>query len=114
VGLLAAIALALPSGSLLGADARVFTLAIRDQRVDVPERTIRVTRNDRVELHWSADEPTTLHLHGYDLEVEVSPERPASMRFEARITGRFPVARHRHRGGHGHHEPVLYLEVHPD
>ena len=32
-----------------------------------------VTEGDRVRLRWTADAPTIVHLHGYDIEQEVAP-----------------------------------------
>jgi hypothetical protein len=52
-----------------------------------------------------------LHLHGYDIEVKVSPGSPAVMSFKASIPGRFSVEQHGQ--GPGHHRAVLYLEVYP-
>jgi len=91
--------------------AKVFELAIANGRVDASRDTVRVTKGDKVELRWSSDKPIALHLHGYDIEVSVSPQSPAAMAFVAKIAGRFPVSEHRHGGGH--ERAVLYLEVHP-
>ena len=91
--------------------AKVFELAIANGRVDASRDTVRVTKGDKVELRWSSDKPIALHLHGYDIEVSVSPQSPAAMAFVAKIAGRFPVSDHRHGGGH--ERAVLYLEVHP-
>ena len=73
--------------------------------------TLKVQQGDDLELRWSSDKPMELHLHGYDIEVKVSPQAPAVMSFKANIPGRFPVEPHGQ--GPGHHRPVLYLEVHP-
>jgi hypothetical protein len=73
--------------------------------------TLKVQQGDDLELRWSSDRPMELHLHGYDIEVKVSPQAPAVMSFKANIPGRFPVEPHGQ--GPGHHRPVLYLEVHP-
>jgi FtsP/CotA-like multicopper oxidase with cupredoxin domain len=35
---------------------------------------IDVTEGDRVTLRLTSDAPVELHLHGYDLEAEVSPD----------------------------------------
>jgi FtsP/CotA-like multicopper oxidase with cupredoxin domain len=90
---------------------KVFEVAIANGRVDASRGTIRVTKGDNVELRWSSDRPISLHLHGYDLEAQVSPQSPAVMSFNANLTGRFPVSEHRHGGGR--ERVVLYLEVHP-
>ena len=106
---LAVLAFVAPAAADAG--LRVFELAIANGRIDPSYETIRVTNGDNVELRWSSDKPIALHLHGYDIEVSVSPQSPAVMAFVAKIAGRFPVSEHRHGGGH--ERAVLYLEVHP-
>src|SRR5262249_9188594 len=91
--------------------AQVFELAIVNGRVSAPGQTIRVKKGDHVELRWSSDRRIELHLHGYDLEAKAAPQAPATMAFEAKIAGRFPVTEHTH--GPGHHRAIVYLEVHP-
>jgi FtsP/CotA-like multicopper oxidase with cupredoxin domain len=86
-----------------------FELRIANGRLADAIRTIRVKRGDKVELVWSADRRTLVHLHGYDLEAAVDPAKPESMAFSARITGRFPIETH---AGSGH-RVLIYLEVHP-
>jgi FtsP/CotA-like multicopper oxidase with cupredoxin domain len=85
-----------------------FHLRIENGRLAGNLRTIRVRRNDVVEINWSADRRTVLHLHGYDIETTVDAGRPETMSFTARATGRFPIETH-----DGRHTVVLYLEVHP-
>ncbi len=75
---------------------------------------IRVTQNDNVELVWHSDEKTKLHLHGYDIEFELTPEEPVVISFKAHATGRYPITSHEFGGKHDHgHETLLYLEVYP-
>ena len=90
---------------------RSFALDIRHGKVPAAQRTIRVTEGDRVELRWTADEAVELHLHGYDIRLDLKPGAPASMTFDAHTAGRFPVGIHGS-SGHGHGN-VVYLEVHP-
>jgi len=85
-------------------------LMIHHGKVDVERKTVRITEGDLVELRWSSNESRVVHLHGYDIETEVTPSSPVVMRFDAVLTGRFPVEAHG--GGHGH-KPLLYLEVYP-
>lgn len=92
-------------------ELRRFDLAIVEGRADSESDTIRVAEGDSVEIHWRSDAPIDLHLHGYDIEANVTPRSPAVMRFEARISGRFKVERH-DAGGH-HHGAVLYIELYP-
>ena len=42
----------------------------------------------------TSTEPTEVHLHGYDLEEEVEPGEPATLTFEANLTGRFEIEDH--------------------
>ena len=114
--------LALPATAPGGDDAQATPRAI-DLRVDrrqvaQPQRVLRATEGDRVELRWTVDEPLVLHLHGYDIETRVAPGKPAVTAFTARLTGRFPVAIHAagaaDRGrSSDHHSTLLYVEVYP-
>jgi len=90
---------------------KVLTLSVVNGAVVGVGDTVKVQQGDDLELRWSSDKPMELHLHGYDIEVKVSPQAPAVMSFKANIPGRFPVEPHGQRPGH--HRPVLYLEVHP-
>jgi hypothetical protein len=89
-------------------------LVISERKVQREEKTIRVTQGESIELVWQSDEAAELHLHGYDISFEVSPEAPAIVTFEAHATGRFPVTSHGFSGEQGHgHEALLYIEVYP-
>ena len=88
-------------------------LAIHNRSLDIEENTLRVTEGDKIELVWTTDEAVELHLHGYDIELDVPVAEPAVMAFEAYATGRYPITSHGF-GGHDHgHQTLLYLEVHP-
>ena len=90
---------------------RVFDIALRDGMIADADTTIRVTEGDKVELRWSSDGAVGLHLHGYDIEIEVEAGATGTMSFEANATGRFAIVAH----GHGaSHAPFAYLEVHPE
>jgi hypothetical protein len=89
-------------------------LVISERKVQREEKTIRVTQGESIELVWQSDEAAELHLHGYDISFEVSPEAPAIVTFEAHATGRFPITSHGFGGEQGHgHEALLYIEVYP-
>lgn len=110
--LLAALALSLAAAAE-PADVHRAAIDVRDRQV-VGADVLRVTRGQRVELSWTADEAAVLHLHGYDIEFEVRPGEPTVLSFEAHATGRFPVTSHGF-GDEAHgHETLLYVEVHPD
>ena len=69
-----------------------FDVAIEDGAMTPDE--IEVREGDRVTLRLTSEKPTEVHLHGYDLEVEVSPGEAATLSFEADLTGRFAVENH--------------------
>ena len=89
-------------------DARSFELRIENGRLVGNLKAVRVKRDETVELIWSADRRTVLHLHGYDIEVTVDPGKTQIMAFRAHATGRFPIETHG-----GRHTVLLYIEVHP-
>jgi hypothetical protein len=107
IAVIAALAL---SVSAFAQAAKELDIALADGKPK-GEQTLRVTKNDKVVLHWTSDRPIALHLHGYDLETSVPAKGTATMSFTASIPGRFPVSEHAH--GAGHHRAVLYLEVLP-
>ena len=93
---------------------RRFDVVIRARKVVGKNRVVRVTQGETVELSWTTDEATTVHLHGYDLKAKLRPGAPVSLIVKARAAGRFPITAHGFGHGGGHREKtLLYLEVHP-
>jgi FtsP/CotA-like multicopper oxidase with cupredoxin domain len=78
------------------AEPRVIELPVRAGALPAEQRLIRVQQGDDVTLRWTTDAPLTVHLHGYDIERRIRPDAPATMRFTARATGRFPITVHGH------------------
>jgi FtsP/CotA-like multicopper oxidase with cupredoxin domain len=105
------LALALPLLSAIAAE-RVIDLTIVHGKLTGGQDTIRVQQGDDVVLRWHSDQPTVLHLHGYEIETRVMPGTVAETRFEARATGRFPV--HVHSGRAQSESTLVYLEVYPE
>ncbi len=95
------------------AGERTFELTISRGHLDPAQDTIRVTQGDMVRFIWSSDKAVEVHLHGYDLLVDVPPGEPVEQQFEAHASGRFPVSLHDSGSGHDH-GPLVYLEVYPD
>ena len=104
------------------AAAREFEIGIRDRRVEGSASTLRVKRGETVVLRFRTDEAVSLHVHGYDLHVKLSPASPASTRFEAKVAGRFPITAHefgaaadpKARPQSPREVTLLYLEVLPE
>lgn len=111
---LAALSIALGPGLVaqpgLAADDKTFELVLQDGASSRPDRTLSATRGEVVSVVVRSDEAVTLHLHGYDRELEVPAGGEATLRLEADIAGRFPVESH---ASHGH-DTILYLEIQPD
>ena len=58
----------------------------------------------------------SVHLHGYDIEKEITPGAVSEMMFTARATGRFTVEPHLAKepaGGHAHGDVLVTIEVYP-
>ena len=93
-----------------------YVLRIENGHVAANMRLIRVSQGDVVKLEWSADRPTTIHLHGYDIEKQVAPGARTELTFTASATGRFPVHVHGNEAeseSHGHEEALVTIEVYP-
>ena len=76
------------------------SVTIRNERMS-PE-TIQVKHNDTVTLKIDSDIPGAVHLHGYDIEHEVTPGEVTDFAFTADATGRFRIAFHKAGSGHSH------------
>jgi FtsP/CotA-like multicopper oxidase with cupredoxin domain len=100
------------------APARQYTIVITDRKVEAAVSVVRVTQGDAVEIVLTSDEAAELHLHGYDLEISLTPNMPGTLKFTAKIAGRFPLEAHRFGAGSNSGRqrgkgPLLYVEVHP-
>jgi hypothetical protein len=94
------------------AEARI-EVRIANRKV-VGDHIIRVTHGQLVEMIWTTDEAAEMHIHGYDIRFEISPDAPAEVSFTAHATGRFAVTSHGFGGQHGHgHDTLVYIEVYP-
>ncbi|MCK6451707.1 MAG: hypothetical protein L6R19_12755 [Alphaproteobacteria bacterium] len=105
-----------PVGAQDAARERVFDLHIVGGMLEGGRRTIRVEQQAAVRLRWTTTAPVEVHLHGYDVVLELAPGPVAEMAFKAHAAGRFPIHVHAlgaARGGHHHAAPLAYLEVRP-
>jgi hypothetical protein len=53
--------------------------------------TPKVREGDVVGLKVTADVSDEVHVHGYDLSADVTPDEPAMIEFEADTVGRFEI-----------------------
>jgi hypothetical protein len=101
---------------------REFDISIQGRHVLGGSQTLRVTRGEIVLMRWRADEQVALHIHGYDIQANLSPDAPTVIRFAADVAGRFPIEAHRFGpaamnddSSTRHHDvTLLYLEVLPE
>lgn len=68
---------------------------------------LRVTRGDTVRLLVTSDAADELHLHGYDLHLDLEAGTTAELTFTAEHAGRFEYELHKR------HQTVGALEVYP-
>jgi FtsP/CotA-like multicopper oxidase with cupredoxin domain len=57
-------------------------------------KDIEVTRGDTVRIVVTSNTPDDIHLHGYDIERQVAPGKPARFRFKANAEGAFEIESH--------------------
>lgn len=109
--------------SILGAaaqDTKVVKIDVIDQAatgadVELSGGTgvVRVTQGDQVEIHWTSNQATELHLHGYNVKTKVESEGEAVMTVEARAAGRFAIESHGFGADYHAEKTLIYLEVLP-
>jgi hypothetical protein len=56
---------------------------------------VQVAKGTSVALVVTSDVADQVHLHGYDIEKELSPGKPVTLQFDATITGVFEVELHK-------------------
>jgi hypothetical protein len=80
-------------------------VVIRDNKPVGGVRSLKFTKGSRVRFEVSADSPQTLHLHGYDIEKDAKPGKPAVFIFTAKNEGLFELESHT--AEHEGLEPVM-------
>jgi len=74
--------------------ARRFSVQIQSGRVVPAPGRFQVRQGDSVIIEVSSDVADTVHLHGYDIEVELEPGTPAELQFTADRAGLYDVETH--------------------
>jgi hypothetical protein len=57
-------------------------------------KELTVAKGDTVTIEVSVDSPQEIHVHGYELEAEATPDAPAVIEFTADLEGVFDVESH--------------------
>lgn len=73
----------------------VFDLVVKDGKLESGQSVMQVHQGEQVVLRISSDASDELHLHGYDLHAQITPEENAVLEFSANRTGRFTLELHR-------------------
>src|SRR5262249_16372844 len=74
------------SSQIKSEETRRFDLRVENKRLVNDLKVIQVRRGDAVEINWTVDRRTLLHLHGYDLETPVPANAPRTSSFHAHAT----------------------------
>lgn len=72
----------------------VTRIAIKGTEVQGGVKTITVKKGDAVRIVVTSDKPNKLHLHGFDIEKQAAPGKPARFDFKANIEGEFELESH--------------------
>jgi hypothetical protein len=75
-------------------EPEVTRIRIRGAEVVGGPPDITVTSGDVVRIVVSSDAPDDIHLHGYDIERQAAPGRPARFRVKANLEGSFEIESH--------------------
>jgi hypothetical protein len=82
-------------GSDAGADdVQTIEVAVVDGVATPAFDTYQVALGDQVRIEITSDVADELHMHGYDLELELEPGVPGILEFTADIEGRFELETH--------------------
>jgi hypothetical protein len=76
------------------AQPQAFRIDVKGGVVDGDTQTFTVKKNDRVRIIVTSDAPDQIHLHGYDIEKEATPGKPARFDFKADVEGAYIIESH--------------------
>lgn len=70
------------------------TVAVRDGKVRPRARRVEVEKGSDVRLVVTSDVRDEVHVHGYDLDLQLRPGKPGTLEFRADQDGVFEVETH--------------------
>lgn len=71
-------------------ETKDFTLKVVDKKLVEGPSTLTVKQGDIVNIHITNDGDEELHLHGYDMMVDLATDTEATLTFTANASGHFP------------------------
>ena len=69
-------------------------ISVKGGVLDGDLQTIEAKQDEVVQIVVSSDVPDEIHLHGYDIERETAPGKPARFKFKANVEGAFELESH--------------------
>jgi heme/copper-type cytochrome/quinol oxidase subunit 2 len=82
------------SSSSSAAKATEIVVSVKDGKVSPKAHRVRAAEGSRVQILVSSDVDDEVHVHGYDIEREVSAGQSTTIVFTANQTGVFEVETH--------------------
>jgi hypothetical protein len=70
-------------------------VTVANGKVNPSGATIKAKAGQTVLVKVVSDAAEELHIHGYDKELELSPGKPASVKFTANMKGTFEIETHK-------------------
>ncbi|MEV6327258.1 hypothetical protein [Streptomyces sp. NPDC051909] len=83
-----------PAPTFTAAPGRTLAVTITGDSVQPPPSRVEVRQGERITLQVTGDHTDTVHVHGYDRELPLTPDRTATLTFTADRTGLFEVETH--------------------
>lgn len=80
--------------AILPAADRIVELQIAHGALESGPTVVKLMQGDAVTLRVTTDAADELHLHGYDLHLQLCPDEPGTLHFVATRTGRFTYELH--------------------
>jgi hypothetical protein len=76
------------------AEPPVTRINVKGGVIDGDVKSIQVAKGDTVRIVVTSDVDDEIHLHGYDIEREAGPGKPARFKFKATLEGAFELESH--------------------
>lgn len=73
----------------------VFDLVVKDGKLASGQPVMQIHQGERVVLRITSNAADELHLHGYDLTAQLTPQETTVLEFNANRTGRFTLELHK-------------------
>jgi hypothetical protein len=68
---------------------KTYELVVRGRKLVNGERSLQAKQGEELSIRITVDEAEELHLHGYNLKLDLSPGKPGTLTFLADKSGRF-------------------------